>query len=720
MRYNFIQITRFIFLWMLCFNLASALFVSPVHAQDSQTELMKTGRIWAVVNVPGNTMGAVSSGWFPAEFNVYAFGQHRHLLSGGAKDVSIHMYDYIPPDGEVYPQSVWAPVIAEIDTRPNMVEPLKSYVRYGYPENLVNDEHVGSSVLGEVNPDEMIGNSDQIVTSTFDYPNGVRAERKVFAFHNQNHDDYIVADWTFTNVTHQVSYAEEQTFKNVVLSQAWDEASRAWGTVPEPEGLSPEHYLWWHYYGAMLADSQRVYYYYHADDPKQSGDTMGNPCFGQENRLIQPGAPFWGFLHVSKEPYSNPAQDVDDPVQPITTFVAKTIGGGSGDYSHPDERTFETFYGAESDRHPKPDSPAGTHHHINNDEFGNPDFQAFSQMVSFHSGNHVYAAIGPYDEWAPGEQIRYVYVVGESGLSVQKATEIGRKMLDQTLEPPQGLPDPETGFFPDNFAFPEGATPMDLNKDLWLSTSIDSVHNAMYRARWNFEHDWKVPSAPPAPNMQVKPFGGYTKLTWSCPEAEALSNFSGYRILRRKSNMDTASFDVIASLTPDELQRLEHTYEDDDVQFGASYYYYIQSGIRISENNMNALPEQRGKMLWSGRSLLPTPVSVKPMRGGTETLKDIVIAPNPYNINDPRVIAQGWTDYRGIVFFNLPAFCEITIYTEDGDKVYSFVHDSPLEIGSAYWDMLTDYQQVISSGVYIATFEKKDGEVAFRKFVVAR
>jgi len=714
------KLTLFLVAW-ICFFAILSTKVSTTNAQDLQTALMKTGRIWAVVNVPKNTMGSATSGWFPAEFNTISFGQHRHLLQGGATGVSVQMYDYETVDGDIYPKSSWSAVIAELGTRPNMVEPLQSFVRYGYPLNSVEDEAIESIPLGEINPDKMIGNSDQVVTSTFDYPNGIRAERKVFAFHNENHDDYIVAEWTFTNVTHQVDYAKEQTFKNVMFNQSWDEASRAWGTNPEPEGLSPAHYLWWHYYGAMPSDSQRVYYYYHADDPKQSGDTMGNPCFGQENRLIQPQFMFWGFLHVSKEPYSDAAQDEDDPIQPRTTFVAKTLGGGSGSYNSPDDQSFNALRGAESDRRPIPGAIEGTHHYINNDEYGDPDYQAFSELVSFHSGNHIYVGLGPYDEWAPGESIRYVYVVGEAGISVQKATEIGKQMVNNTLEPPTDLPNPTTGYFPENFAFPNGATQMDINKDLWLSTGVDSVHKAMYRAGWNFANDWKAPGTPPAPNMNIEAYGGYAKITWSCPEVEALSNFAGYRIMRRKSNMDTAFYKIVTTISPDDLEGgEEHVYKDRDVLFGASYYYYIQSAVKVAEDDLNALPSQRGKLLWSGRTLLPTPTSVKPMRGGSETLSDIIIAPNPYNINDPKVIAQGWTDYRGIVFFNLPGYCEINIYTEDGDLVKEIVHDSPLDIGSTYWDMLTSNQQVISSGVYIATFKKKDGEVAFRKFVVAR
>ncbi|MDZ7722273.1 MAG: hypothetical protein U5R06_05440 [candidate division KSB1 bacterium] len=189
--------------------------------------------------------------------------------------------------------------------------------------------------------------------------------------------------------------------------------------------------------------------------------------------------------------------------------------------------------------------------------------------------------------------------------------------------------------------------------------------------------------------------------------------------MRRKSNLDTALFQIIEHIPPEEKAPV-HQYEDTSVQFGASYYYTIQAGVKVDNDNPNATPKNSEPVLWSGRSYLPTSRFIEPPRGGSETLSDIIIAPNPYNVNDPRVQAQGWTDYRGIIFFNLPATVTIKIFTEDGDLIKTIEHDSPLKIGSLRWDMLTESQQVISSGVYIATFSKPDGEVAFRKFVVAR
>ena len=81
---------------------------------------------------------------------------------------------------------------------------------------------------------------------------------------------------------------------------------------------------------------------------------------------------------------------------------------------------------------------------------------------------------------------------------------------------------------------------------------------------------------------------------------------------------------------------------------------------------------------------------------------------------------MGWTDFRGLIFFNLPSACTIKIFTENGDLIKTIEHDSSVDAGSVTWDMLTESQQVIASGVYVAAIEDPNGGVAIRKFLVAR
>jgi hypothetical protein len=516
----------------------------------------------------------------------------------------------------------------------------------------------------------------------------------------------------------------DQTLDSMMIGFDLPHYGKAWGGNPNP-GVGDDGLRWYHYYGAMPADTQRVFYSYHADDPEASGDNMANPALNQQGRLIDAGAQFLAFIHASEQPWTDPVNDVDDPIQPRTTYAAKSgvIGVGTNGrqtqaLSQPSLR-FEAAYGQIASENPMPGAPANTWHELNGDNFGDPDPTAYSQYMSRNHPHGGSFGIGPYD-LGSGESVRLVYAWGHAGLGLEGAINIGREYANATLQDPPNLPDPEVGYFPPNFAYPSDARDIDKIKNRWYSTVIDSIHKTVYKIRHNMSTGWNVPATPPPPqDFRVTGFPDEARIEWAASGAEDDPNFAGYRIMRKKSNLDTALFKQVGFISPSETAT-DYAFSDTDIQFGASYYYFAQAGITIPNDDTNALPENRGKTVWSGRTLIPTPEEINPPRGGTETLDDIVVAPNPYNINAPAVRAQGWTDDRGIVFFNVPDYCEIAIYTENGDLVKNILHDSPIGAGSVYWDMLTDNQMVIQSGVYIATFTDRTGGVSFRKFVVAR
>lgn len=689
-------------------------------AQLTQAQVfIKSSRVWSIAMGNGSpaAAGSVTSGWLPNDYNIVYNQGYATPATGGSLDLFVRNWTH-PETGEVIEKVIAGPVSKQ-NPEGTIINPIKSYVRYLQPLNTVNDEEVTQAQYGEPGSKKLVGTSAQTVESTFGYVIGVEAHRKAFTFSNQNHDDYIVVDVVFTNKS-------DQTLEDFAIGFDVPSYGTSWGSNPNPAGLSSSNNRWYHYYGATPTDTQRVFYDYHADDPKATGDQMANPAMGQQGRLVDKGAQFVGFLHVSKTPYTDPANDVDDPIQPRTTYAAKSglIGIGTNarakqPLSQPSTR-FDAMYGAIADKNGRiPGSYEGTHHEVNGDNFSSADFTAFSDYMSIHPPKGPSVGIGPYT-LEPGEKVHLVYVWGHQGLGVDGAVEIGKKYYNGTLEPPSGLPNPQTGFFPENFSFPSGATQNDINKDLWYSTVIDSVHEAVYAARWNFAHNWSVPAAPPPPqNFSVKGYPDEARITWEASGAEENPNFAGYRVMRRKSALDTARFHMVKRIPAAETSD-SYTFSDKAIQFGASYYYYVQTGYRIPEDDPNAMPKNRGKIVWSGRTLVPTPVSIEPPRGGSETLDDVIVAPNPYNINAPTVRAQGWEDDRGIVFFNLPSTVEIDIYTEDGDHVQHLIHDSSVKAGSVRWDMLTKSNQVISSGVYIAVFTKSSGQVAYRKFVVAR
>jgi hypothetical protein len=73
------------------------------------------------------------------------------------------------------------------------------------------------------------------------------------------------------------------------------------------------------------------------------------------------------------------------------------------------------------------------------------------------------------------------------------------------------------------------------------------------------------------------------------------------------------------------------------------------------------------------------------------------------------------------MFFKLPAACTIKIFTENGDLVKTIEHtDFPAPSGYEQWDMLTESQQAIASGVYVVVFQTPDGGISYQKLLVVR
>ena len=282
------------------------------------------------------------------------------------------------------------------------------------------------------------------------------------------------------------------------------------------------------------------------------------------------------------------------------------------------------------------------------------------------------------------------------------------------------MPNPNTGWLPANFQFPSGATEMDKRKDKWISMGLDSVMLSAYRAKWNYDHNYNIPQAPPPPEtVSVTGYGDGVEIDWTDPQAETMPNFSGYRIMARISNADTIFYNPVYNSDASD-KSAKHSFKLKDVLFGAQYYFYVQSKALIAADDPNADPTTRGKMMYSSRLLFPDINSVQPPHFPQDDMSKIRIVPNPYNIKDPLLITYGFTNQRNIAFYNLPPQCTIKIFTENGDLVQTIQHNNPLGTGSENWNMLTSSQQVINSGVYIAVFQKPSGEISYQKFIVVR
>lgn len=733
-------ITRLSFVMLLIV----LLFSESINAQ-LQSATMRVGRYWTGITDNGYRGNfTYTAGFFPNDYNVLGWrGQYMQANSGSGFQIGTARWtNPYNTDSVLYGRSP-----LEIGAVHDMVDndflpvgiitsPLTNMIRYKYSQQTVVNPNKTETTndfpdFGTYDPASFSdGTYDQIIEVTNEYVYGITVRRRLLGWSQSFNDNYIIYDYVFTNnsqVTYDSLYI--QTYMNL------NNAEYSNGRNPGPQGNETGFEAaktWQHYHGGRASDTLktfvngqvpgklRVFYEYGADDPDRAGDNMGTPLISQNGRLIGTGMHLLTILHASKETYVNPQDDVDDFLQPRITYTGNTSQipyTSTGDV-YGSKNFWAMRGGLFGISQMSGDTFPGTMHSLNPDETGNTGWYEYTSGV--RNENFMFVSFGPYN-MAPGEKIHIVYACGWAGLDPKTSNEVGNKWSNGTLDNPPNMPDPNTGWFPSNFAFPTDATELDKRKDRWVSMGIDSVMLTAYRAKWNYDHNYKIPQAPPPPSMlTIYAYGDGTEITWSGPEAESMPNFAGYRISRRLSNYDTTFYQVVYDSDKND-KGFEHSFIDKDVIPLANYYYYIQSKAFIDPNDPNADPTTRGKIIYSGRVYIPNVYPVNPARTAQDDLSQIRIAPNPYNINDPALKAVlGATDQRAINFYNLPVTCTIKIFTENGDLVQTINHQSSIKAGSESWDMITSSQQVISSGVYIAVIENDKNEKVILKFVVVR
>ena len=102
---------------------------------------------------------------------------------------------------------------------------------------------------------------------------------------------------------------------------------------------------------------------------------------------------------------------------------------------------------------------------------------------------------------------------------------------------------------------------------------------------------------------------------------------------------------------------------------------------------------------------------------------DVKVVPNPY------LVRASWdidNDYQRIQFINLPTECTLRIYTVAGDLVKTIRHKEPYATGftsqtggTAFWNLMTDNNQKVSTGVYVFYLDSPFGKDV-GKFAVIR
>ena len=286
----------------------------------------------------------------------------------------------------------------------------------------------------------------------------------------------------------------------------------------------------------------------------------------------------------------------------------------------------------------------------------------------------------------------------------------------------------------------------------------------LFRADWaqqTYDAGYLIPLPPPSPGLIVDPGPNSVRLFWDdFPEfvidpIDSILDFEGYRIYMSRDNIDfvqVAEFDLIDSVgynigldsimldttiivpsdTGDVAHECKYSYEIPSLKDGFEYFVSVTSFDRGNE-------EKRVPSLESGISQNRT-ISIpgpNPTSGGGDG-PAVVVFPNPYH---GEAVWDGQFDRERLIYFgNLPARCTIRIYTLAGDfvdqidfdskhyhgqnaaAIYDSDFDAPqLSGGLAAWDLLSERDQAIASGLYIFSVQNHDGgDPEVGKFLVIR
>lgn len=631
---------------------------------------------------------------------------------------------------------------------------LEQHAKYPYSSITVDgqaqyiDDYIGDNI-------DPTMKADRKVVNTVRTGMGVDMTRTIYAFSQPYHDNYFIYEYTFTN-TGNVDDDDVIELTNQINGFYFGLSSR-YSTSRECEAITNMRtntwgaHQWVHH--TPMSDDPEIPHMYSwlgqlkTADITMSYDNVGGPFLPAEGsideaRLRCPQFVGMGVLHADKA-----ANDESHDKTKIRT------GWWIGD-TYPPEGADQQVYGFLTNNYQDMgtfDTPQDINHEI-------ADRLAPNTLIinKDGAGTNSYFSFGPYDI-PHGESVKIVLCEGVSGLSREKAIEIGKKWykaynnntVDLTLPGPTQYPEYRT-----QEPIAADAAEMDVFKNMWVYTGKDSIIKTLINAKENYDSDFGIIMPPPPPeSFEIAPQPDKIAIEWA-DNPEEDPDFEGYRLYRAMLAPDSfyhCIFDCSVS-----EGNVINRYEDKGLLRGINYYYYI-SAYKIDPVS--------GKRIESGRAYTQTtiPTSLKkPPRDVTDEdilISDIArdyaaglisdkeridavlgmirIVPNPFNIKNRKIAFGTGTDKDKLMFYNLPANCTIRIFTERGDLVKEIEHETRegmAPIADEAWYSNTDSRQVVKSGVYIAHIQvSKDtddiesglpllfkGESIIKKFIIIR
>ncbi len=575
--------------------------------------------------------------------------------------------------------------------------------------------------VDEINPNQI---PDRIITNVVNTSMGLTMTRRILVFSQQYHDNYFIKEFIFKN-TGNTDYDDD-----IELTDSLRGVRIGWSTrysaCREGGFANGGSQLWGKHF---LPTKRGEDYPQHANDPiteanpivdwircgfgwagqnsRNAYDNIGGPYLQKDGRLTSPQHVGVAILHVDKSANDH-SDDVNEPT--VLGWHAGDTYPKVGSPHSPNYAGLRSLYSMLSG---VPYKGLGGTDRFDENRLKTPLTDPYT-VHNDPGGTNIWVTYGPFD-LAHGDSIVIVEAEGVNGINRQLCEQIGRRWKKAYESKSDNGP----------FPLPDGTTTTDRDKykDTWVYTGKDSIMLTFGRALRNYRLHYQIPEPPlPPPLFEVKSGGDRITLKWKASPSEENSDFAGYKIYRAVGKPDT-TYQLIHTAS-----KGEYKFDDLTAQRGFSYYYYIVS-FNDGSNNTSGAANPTGE-LHSNRFYTRTTQPAYLRRQAGQSMKDIRVVPNPYNVRMRDLQFPGEPDK--IMFLNIPGHCTIKIYTERGDLVKTIHHEDGS--GDEAWNSVTSSRQIVVSGVYIAHFIVTEdyldrttnkilyrkGDEAFRKFVIIR
>ena len=270
---------------------------------------------------------------------------------------------------------------------------------------------------------------------------------------------------------------------------------------------------------------------------------------------------------------------------------------------------------------------------------------------------------------------------------------------------------------------------------------------------------YKLPFVPPSPKLKADVGDKKIRLIWNRDPLSAWDDsnnvanhdsirnphgndttggfvFEGFRIYRSIDPSDRPPLESFTLLRQvDEIDEfefntgIETTYVDDDLMRGNTYWYSVTSfsipnefiqGQDTSLDTVRTLPTESSIRENCVKVVVPFTPAEKP--------NQVMVVPNPYRVDESYTFENGgwegktenWNENKRMIrFIHTPKKCTIKIFSLAGDLVDEIYHNDP-ENGYVDWELLSQSNRAIASGIYVFTVESDEFETQVGKFVIIR